>query len=79
MRKKLALTVIFSLVFFTISITVVRGSIFYQVYSTGASEKGQTQTQRGIFTWFWFYCEFTVGKLWFKLSCPISEGLATGN
>ncbi|KAK7724680.1 hypothetical protein SLS63_008517 [Diaporthe eres] len=57
MRKKLILTFVFSLVFLTIAITIVRGSVFHSTYTdTGAD----TKTQSATFTWFWFYCEFSV-------------------
>lgn len=55
MRQKLILTFIFSLVFLTIAITIVRGSVFHDEYS------GNGKIQSPTFTWFWFYCEFSVG------------------
>ncbi|KAK9425269.1 putative Integral membrane protein [Seiridium unicorne] len=58
-RKKLILTFIFCLVFLTIAITIVRGSVFHQVYNS-ATSTGKGQMQSATFTWFWFYCEFSV-------------------
>ncbi|KAH8883486.1 hypothetical protein GQ53DRAFT_752963 [Thozetella sp. PMI_491] len=65
-KKKLALTLIFGLVFLTIAITIVRGSIFHQVYD-GTGVKGSMQS--ATFTWFWFYCEFSVA---FIIACVVS-------
>lgn len=70
MQKKLILTFIFSLVFLTIAITIVRGSIFHGVYS---STSGQAQMQSATFTWFWFYCEFSVGMSSLNFY-PLSRG-----
>ncbi|KAI1087192.1 hypothetical protein F5B19DRAFT_500296 [Rostrohypoxylon terebratum] len=67
MRKKLALTFVFSLVFLTIAITIVRGSIFHAIYGADASEIGQVQSS--TFTWFWFYTEFSVA---FIIACMVS-------
>ncbi|KAF4636503.1 hypothetical protein G7Y89_g1573 [Cudoniella acicularis] len=67
MRKKLILTFIFSLVFITIAITIVRGSVFHKVYNAAGSEHAQMQS--ATFTWFWFYCEFTVA---FIVACIVS-------
>ncbi|KAI1630817.1 hypothetical protein F4809DRAFT_235431 [Biscogniauxia mediterranea] len=67
MRKKLVLTFIFCLVFLTISITIVRGSIFHSVYSADSSEVGQIQSP--TFTWFWFYIEFSVAYI---IACMVS-------
>lgn len=58
MRKKLALTFIFSLAFLTIAITIVRGSVFHSTRATAAV----AWTKRATFIWFWYYCEFSVGK-----------------
>lgn len=55
MRQKLILSLVFSLVFFTIAITIVRGSVFHDEYS------GNGKIQSATFTWFWFYCGFSVG------------------
>ncbi|KAK9778548.1 putative Integral membrane protein [Seiridium cardinale] len=60
-RKKLILTFTFCLVFLTIAITIVRGSVFHQVYNS-ATSTGKGQMQSATFTWFWFYCEFSVGQ-----------------
>lgn len=59
MRKKLILTFVFSLVFLTIVITIVRGAVFHSTY---ASLPTKAKMQSATFTWFWFYCEFSVGK-----------------
>ncbi|KAK3291994.1 uncharacterized protein B0H64DRAFT_435706 [Chaetomium fimeti] len=67
MRKKLALTFVFSLAWLTIAITIVRGSIFHQQYSMAGS--GETQMQSATFTWFWFYMEFSVA---FLIACIVS-------
>jgi len=61
MRKKIILTFTFGLVFVTIAITIVRGSVFHRVYS--ANGTGEAKEQSLTFTWFWFYCEFSVGRL----------------
>ncbi|KAI0121936.1 hypothetical protein F4814DRAFT_407026 [Daldinia grandis] len=66
MKKKLVLTFVFGLVFLTIAITIVRGSIFHRAYSS-ASEEGQIQSP--TFTWFWFYCEYSVA---FIIACIVS-------
>ncbi|KAL1862628.1 hypothetical protein Daus18300_008426 [Diaporthe australafricana] len=55
--KKLLLTFVFSLVFLTIAITIVRGSVFHSTYSATAAD---AKMQSATFTWFWFYCEFSV-------------------
>lgn len=57
-RKKLVLTFIFSLAFLTIAITIVRGSVFHSTRATAAV----AWTKRATFIWFWYYCEFSVGK-----------------
>ncbi|KAL7628399.1 hypothetical protein AAE478_002601 [Parahypoxylon ruwenzoriense] len=67
MRKKLVLTFVFCLVFLTIAITIVRGSIFHSVYSADSSEIGQIQSS--TFTWFWFYTEFSVAYI---IACMVS-------
>jgi hypothetical protein len=60
MRKKVALTFVFSLVFLTVAITILRGSIFHDSYgSTG----GKSREQSSTFSWFLYYCEFSVGSL----------------
>ncbi|KAL2176535.1 uncharacterized protein P884DRAFT_260554 [Thermothelomyces heterothallicus CBS 202.75] len=68
LRKKLALTFVFSLVWLTIAITIVRGSIFHKQYSMAASGEG-SQMQSATFTWFWFYTEFSVA---FLIACFVS-------
>jgi hypothetical protein len=42
------------------AITIVRGSVFHDVYNNAGRKGGRMQS--ATFTWFWFYCEFTVGK-----------------
>ncbi|KEY71791.1 hypothetical protein S7711_06543 [Stachybotrys chartarum IBT 7711] len=66
MRKKIALTFIFCLVSLTMAITIIRGSIFHDVYDP-SSDRGRMQSV--TFTWFWFYCEFTVA---FIIACLVS-------
>lgn len=60
LRQKLVLSGIFSLVMFTIAVTIVRGSIFFGVYKSGedASRKGLDPS------WmvFWFFIELIVCK-----------------
>ncbi|KAH6615517.1 hypothetical protein B0J18DRAFT_387754 [Chaetomium sp. MPI-SDFR-AT-0129] len=68
LRKKIALTFVFSLVWLTIAITIVRGSIFHQQYSMAASGEAATM-QSATFTWFWFYMEFSVA---FLIACLVS-------
>ncbi|KAH7329690.1 hypothetical protein B0I35DRAFT_474258 [Stachybotrys elegans] len=65
MRRKLLLTSIFCIVFLTIAITVVRGSVFHDAYDNSGSGKILSAT----FLWFWFYCEFTVAYL---VACIVS-------
>ncbi|KAF2832522.1 hypothetical protein CC86DRAFT_401289 [Ophiobolus disseminans] len=67
-RKKFVLTLVFGLVFFTISITIVRGSVFHDVYGN-VSKSGGGRMQSGTFTWFWFYVEFSVA---FIIACIVS-------
>ncbi|KAL2016803.1 hypothetical protein VTK56DRAFT_2972 [Thermocarpiscus australiensis] len=68
LRKKLALTFVFSLVWLTIAITIVRGSVFHDQYSLAAAGKG-VQMQSATFTWFWFYMEYSVA---FLIACIVS-------
>lgn len=68
MRKKLALTFVFSLVWVTIAISIVRGSVFHEQYSLAAS--GETvQGQSATATWFWFNAELSVA---FFIACIVS-------
>ncbi|KAF2177970.1 hypothetical protein K469DRAFT_541349, partial [Zopfia rhizophila CBS 207.26] len=67
-RKKFILSLVFGLVFLTIAITIVRGSVFHEVYNN-ATSKGNGRMQSATFTWFWFYCEFSVA---FIIACIVS-------
>lgn len=67
MRKKLVLTFIFCLAFFTIAITVVRGSVFTRLWSEQA--QGHQVPKSASFTWFWFYTEFSVAII---IACLVS-------
>ncbi|KAI1746707.1 hypothetical protein F4782DRAFT_41077 [Xylaria castorea] len=68
-RQKYILSGIFSLVFITIAVTIVRGSVFHAAYNSEISATG-TQTFPSLtFTWFWFYTEFTVA---FLIACIVS-------
>ncbi|KAI1414861.1 hypothetical protein F5Y13DRAFT_9797 [Hypoxylon sp. FL1857] len=67
MRKKLILTFVFCLVFLTVAITIVRGSIFHSIYGADNAEVGQIQSS--TFTWFWFYTEFSVAYI---IACIVS-------
>ncbi|KAI1481864.1 hypothetical protein F4774DRAFT_373972 [Daldinia eschscholtzii] len=66
MKKKLVLTFVFGLVFLTIAITIVRGSVFHKVYSSASEE---VHMQSVTFTTFWFYCEYSVA---FIIACIVS-------
>ncbi|KAI0006824.1 hypothetical protein F4779DRAFT_544911 [Xylariaceae sp. FL0662B] len=66
-RQKLILTFIFCLVFLTIAITIVRGSVFHSIYGVDNSEIGKIQSS--TFTWFWFYTEFSVAYI---IPCMVS-------
>ncbi|KAF1849696.1 uncharacterized protein K460DRAFT_390372 [Cucurbitaria berberidis CBS 394.84] len=57
-KKKLMLSGIFSLVVFTMAITIVRGSIFGGVYKTIDQNKRMDMNVTWI--WFWFFIEFAV-------------------
>jgi hypothetical protein len=60
MRQKLTLTVVFLLVAFNIAITIVRGSIFSNVYSSLSSASRKVfDTSSALF---WYYMEFVVCK-----------------
>lgn len=69
LRKKIALTFVFSLVWLTIAITIVRGSIFHQQYAMSHADGAPAQMQSPTFTWFWFYMEFSVA---FIIACIVS-------
>ncbi|KAK4184522.1 hypothetical protein QBC35DRAFT_505785 [Podospora australis] len=69
LRKKLALTFVFSLVWFTIAVTIVRGAVFHNQYSASADADADVQMQSPTFTWFWFYIEFSVA---FIIACIVS-------
>lgn len=59
-RKKITLAALFSLVAFTIAVTIVRGSIFGGVYKPiDYSDKKEMNV---TWIWFWFSIEFTVCK-----------------
>lgn len=66
LRQKFGLTVLFGLVFFTIAVTIVRGSIFTDVYSIIGTK--EAQEEQVSFAWFWFYIEFSVGKSTFTIN-----------
>ncbi|KAI0184115.1 hypothetical protein EV127DRAFT_399380 [Xylaria flabelliformis] len=67
LRQKLILTIIFSLVFFTIAVTIVRGTIFTTVYSSAGTENGKEVELS--FAWFWYYIEFSVAII---IACALS-------
>ncbi|ROW07506.1 hypothetical protein VPNG_07141 [Cytospora leucostoma] len=67
LRKKLILCGIFSLVGFTIAVTIVRGSIFGGVYKTLNGDGGNELNVSWI--WFWLYVEYTVS---FIIACCVS-------
>ncbi|KAI0188148.1 hypothetical protein EV127DRAFT_513172 [Xylaria flabelliformis] len=67
LRRKLILVGIFSLVAFTIAITVVRGSIFGGVYKSFNPDHPETMNITWI--WFWFNLEFIVS---FIIACLVS-------
>lgn len=60
LRKKLILSTIFSLVVFTIAVTIVRGSIFGGVYKS--IDENNMKSMNVTWIWFWFSVEFTVCK-----------------
>jgi hypothetical protein len=68
MRKKLALTFVFSLVWVTIAISIVRGTVFHEQYSMAASGEA-VQGQSATATWFWFHAELSVA---FLIACIVS-------
>jgi hypothetical protein len=57
-KKKIMLFGIFSLVSFTIAVTIVRGSIFGGLYKTIDEETRRDMDVTWI--WFWFFIEFAV-------------------
>lgn len=59
-KKKIILVGIFSLVFFTIAATIVRGSIFGGVYKTLDERKRMNMNVTWI--WFWFFIEYLICK-----------------
>ncbi|KUJ19324.1 uncharacterized protein LY89DRAFT_581825 [Mollisia scopiformis] len=66
-RKKIALAALFSLVIFTIAVTLVRGSLFGGVYKPlNYSDKKEMNI---TWIWFWFSIEFTVCKCLKDTSC----------
>ncbi|KAI8960634.1 hypothetical protein F5Y11DRAFT_260544 [Daldinia sp. FL1419] len=67
LRKKILLSGIFSLVAFTIAVTIVRGSIFGGVYKS--VEKDNLRTMNVTWIWFWFSIEYIVS---FLIACLIS-------
>jgi small-conductance mechanosensitive channel len=67
LRQKLYMSGIFSLVGFTIAVTVVRGSIFGGVYKSIDSNKRQEMNTTWI--WFWFTMEYSVS---FIIACLVS-------
>jgi hypothetical protein len=70
-RKKFILSLVFGLVFLTIAITIIRGSVFHEVYDN-TSSGGKVRMQSTTFTLFWFHCEFSIGiwpPLLRRLSC----------
>lgn len=67
-RKKLTLSFVFSLVWVTIAISIVRGTVFHEQYTMAVS--GQVvQSQSATFTWFWFHAELSVA---FLVACIVS-------
>lgn len=58
LRQKFLLLGIFSLVLFTIAVTIVRGTIFFGVYKSGqdAERKGLDP----LWMMFWFFIELIV-------------------
>ncbi|KAI1645027.1 uncharacterized protein F4817DRAFT_344611 [Daldinia loculata] len=67
LRKKIILSAIFSLVAFTIAVTIVRGSIFGGVYKS--VQKDNLQSMNVTWIWFWFSMEYIVS---FLIACLIS-------
>lgn len=69
MRKKLILTFVFSLVFLTIAITIVRGAVFHSTY---ASLSTNAKMQSATFTWFWFYANSVLVSTTPNRNAPLS-------
>ncbi|KAI0400158.1 hypothetical protein F4802DRAFT_586427 [Xylaria palmicola] len=67
LQKKLALSGIFSLVAFTIAVSIIRGSIFGGVYHS--ISKHETKQLNVTWIWFWFNIEFIVA---FTVGCLVS-------
>ncbi|KAI1639200.1 hypothetical protein F4809DRAFT_596992 [Biscogniauxia mediterranea] len=67
LRRKLILSGIFSLVAFTIAVTIVRGSIFGGVYK--AFDPNDVKAMNITWIWFWFNIEFIVS---FIVACLVS-------
>ncbi|KAK3942881.1 hypothetical protein QBC46DRAFT_351976 [Diplogelasinospora grovesii] len=67
LQKKIVLTFVFGLVAITIAITVARGSVFNEIYTSMGT--AQAKEQEVSWTWFWFYCEFSVAYI---IACIVS-------
>ncbi|KAH6623706.1 hypothetical protein F5144DRAFT_584051 [Chaetomium tenue] len=67
-RKKLTLSFVFSLVWVTIAISIVRGTVFHEQYTMAVSGQA-VQSQSATFTWFWFHAELSVA---FLVACIVS-------
>ncbi|KAK3313271.1 hypothetical protein B0H66DRAFT_447173, partial [Apodospora peruviana] len=67
LRKKMILTFVFGLVFLTIAVTIVRGSISHNQYGEEGTDPVRMQSL--TFTWFWFHVEFSVA---FVIACVVS-------
>ncbi|KAI1086279.1 hypothetical protein F5B19DRAFT_479829 [Rostrohypoxylon terebratum] len=66
-RKKLVLTALFSLVVFTVLVTIVRGSIFSGAYVP--VDQPDTKPVNVAWLWFWFCIEYIIS---FIVACLIS-------
>ena len=60
MRQKIFLSGMFSLVAFTIAVTIVRGTIFAGLYRPDASAQKKSNI---AWIWFWDSLEYMVGEL----------------
>ncbi|KAI0119675.1 hypothetical protein F4814DRAFT_447490 [Daldinia grandis] len=67
LRKKIILYAIFSLVVFTIAVTIIRGSIFRGIYKSVREDNLRTLNITWI--WFWFSIEYMVS---FLIACLMS-------